>query len=536
MSVDRLKEFFKRPNTIAFFAGVILTLAFAPIHFFLAVPIAFSIFYFLLESETQKQSKTFWQREVFLLGFFFGFGHFVSGIYWICISLLIDVKQFGWLVPFALTIIPAILAAYFAAVALFYKYFVKRFGFNLYYEKILLFAVLFVFGEIARSNFLSGFSWNLLGYTWMFDLHFAQLGSVFGTYGLSFFAVLVGLMPIIFWKRKPVFSDKIFAAFVVFFLIANFVFGIFYIDNKKLTILPDTVIRLVQANVKQEIKWVNSQKRENLLKHIYMSNAKNFDKVKVVIWSETSVPYVVNNDEALLEYLRQAVPDNGILITGGLRMEAPETQTQKFPQVWNSVFVLGKSGVTQSYDKHHLVPFGEFVPFYHFLSFMYLDEAIDSITGGGQGFAQGDGAKTLLTENFSFSPLICYEVIFSSEVANRKKLPELFINLTNDAWFGNSSGPYQHFDMARMRAIEYGIPLIRVAGSGISALVDPFGRVIAKIPLNQEGVMDVDLIKNNETSLYAIYGYVPLSILLFITLLILIVSPRRHAHKKNHSH
>jgi len=529
MSVTELKEFFRRPNVIAFLSGAILTLAFAPIRFFLAVPIAFSIFYLLLEKEGQKQRENFW------LGFWFGYGHFLTGIYWIAASLLIDAKQFGWLVPFALTIIPSILALYFAAVALLYKYLAKRLGFKLYYEKILLFALIFVIGEISRSNFLSGFSWNLLGYSWMFDLHFAQLGSVFGTYGLSFFAVIVGLLPVLFWKRKAALSDKIFAAIVVCFLIGNFVFGIFYIDNNKITLLPDTRIRLVQANVKQEIKWVNAQKRENFLKHIYMSNAKNFDKVKVVIWSETSVPYVINDDEALLEYLRQAVPENGILITGGLRMEAGDVATKKFSKVWNSVFVLGKSGVTQYYDKHHLVPFGEFVPFYNFLSFLYLDEAIDSITGGGQGFARGEGAQTLLTENFSFSPLVCYEVIFSSEVADRKKLPDLFVNVTNDAWFGNSSGPYQHFDMARMRAIEYGIPLIRVAGSGISALVDPFGRVIAKIPLNQEGVLDVDLIKNKAPSIYALQGYLPLGILLFITLLILIVSPRRHANKKNHS-
>ncbi len=529
INIEALKKIFSKRSVIALCAGFLLTLAFAPINFFLALPISFSIFYFLLEQEGLTK------RKIFSLGFIFGFGHFFSGIYWIAASLLVDAAQFGWLVPFALTIIPSILAVYFGLVALSYKFLIAKFKINSAYQKILLFALLFVIAEILRSNLLSGFSWNLLGYTWMFESHFAQLGSVFGVYGLSFFAILVALLPTLFWKRKAEFADKIFAAFVLCFLFGNLIFGIFYIDDKKIVTFPDTKIRLVQSNVKQEIKWVNEQKRQNLFKHIFMSNAKNFDDIDVVIWAETSVPYVVNNDDALLEYLRQAIPNNGILITGGLHLE-PNEEKEKFPNVWNSVFVVSQKGITQNYDKHHLVPFGEYVPFYKFLSFLFLDEAIDSITGGGSGFSEGKGAQTLLADNFTFSPLICYEVIFSSEVVDHKNLPDIFINVTNDAWFGKTSGPYQHFDMARMRAIEYGIPLIRVAGTGISGLVDPYGRVVAKIGLNKEGVLDVNLIKNTRSTIYAKYGHWPLGILLFLTLLILIVSLQRsHESTKNNA-
>ncbi len=526
-----VKTFLQKKRVMAFLAGAFLSLAFAPIYFFLALPISFSIFYFLLEEERGKK------REVFWLGFFFGFGHFLCGIYWIAISLLIDAAQFGWLIPFALTIIPSALACYFGLLALSYKFLLKKFQINFAYQKLLVFSLLFVIAEVLRSNLFSGFPWNLLGYAWMFEPHFAQLGSVFGIYGLSFFAVLIGLSPTLFWKRKSSVGDKIFAAFLLCFFLVNFLFGYFYIDDKKIITDSDTKIRLIQANIKQEMKWADGQKRDNFLKHIYATNQKNIDDIDVVIWSETSVPYVINDDEALLEYMRQAVPNKGILITGGLRLKRNELEEKKFPDVWNSIFVVSNAGITQHYDKHHLVPFGEFVPLHRYLSFLYLSEAVDAITGGGKGFSEGEGPQTLMAESFTFSPLVCYEAIFSSEVVDKKHLPDIFVNLTNDAWFGNSSGPYQHFDMARMRAIEYGIPLIRVAGTGISALVDPFGRVVAKLGLNEEGMIDMKLIKNSQTTIYATYGQLPFLILFFLTLVILIVSlQRRHAHKKNHTH
>ncbi len=533
--LEATKKFLQKKRVQAFLAGAFLASAFAPINLFLAVPISFSVFYFLLEEEGVNK------REIFWLGFIFGFGHFLFGIYWIAISLLVDVKQFGWLIPFALTIIPSILAGYFAVLALVYKFLVEKFHINFAYQKVLLFSLLFVIAEILRSNLFSGFPWNLLGYTWMFEIHFAQLGSVFGIYGLSFFAVLIGLLPVLFWKKKSNQSnkigDKILAASLVCFLLINFLFGLFYIDSKKIITDDQTKIRLLQANVKQEIKWVESQKRDNFLKHVYATNQKNLDDVDVVIWSETSVPYVVNDDEALLEYMRQAVPNKGILITGGLRLKREDIGEKKFPDVWNSIFVVSNEGVTQHYDKHHLVPFGEFVPLHKFLSFLFLDEAIDSITGGGKGFSEGDGPQTLIAESFTFGPLICYEAIFSGEVIDKKHLPDIFVNLTNDAWFGNSSGPYQHFNMARMRAIEYGIPLIRVAGTGISALVDPFGRVVARLNLNEEGMIDVRLIRNSRSTIYTIYGQIPFLILFSLTLVILIVSlQRRHATKKNYSY
>ncbi len=524
--MKKIKNLFTKKNLTALCAGGLLSLAFAPFHLFIIIPISFSVFYFLLEKESDR-------KEIFWLGFFFGYGHFLVGIYWISISLLVDAAHFAWLIPFALTIIPSILALYLALFAVVYKFLVAKFSFTKIHQKILIFAISWLIFEVLRSNLLSGFPWNLLGYAWMFDVNFAQLASVFGVYGLSFFAVLVGLLPILFWQKKLPLGDKIFSAILLIFLFTNLLFGYHNIDDKKIIHDSKSKLRLVQANIKQEMKWDEQEKMKNFFKHIEMSQAKESSNVKATIWGETSVPYVIDDNPQLLSYLLDAVPSNGVLITGGLRLQRDEKNNSA--DVWNSIFVLNKNGVSTSYDKHHLVPFGEFVPLHRFLAFLFLDEVVDKITGGGKGFSEGEGAKTLATEDFSFSPLVCYEVIFSRETVSKNHRPDIFVNLTNDAWFGDSSGPYQHFDMARMRAIEYGIPLVRVAGSGISALVDPFGRIVSQIPLNQAAVIDVELIKSNDTTIYATYGHIPLIILVLLAVLFLSISPhKKHASRQNH--
>lgn len=504
----------KKNNLFAFLAGSVGALAFAPFHFFFAIIFSLTFFFFLLAEAKQKKAA-FWR------GFYFGFGHFLCGIYWIAISLLVDAKQFAWLIPFALTLIPAALALYLALFALSYYFFCEKFFLQKTYQKILLFSLLWIFFEALRATFFSGFPWNLLGYVWMFNQEFLQTASIFGVYGLSFLAVFVALSPTLFFekfrRKKPAFGDKIFAAFLLLLLISAFVFGFKNIADGKNEARLKARARLIQANVKQELKWDPKTRYENFLKHIALTNSKNLDDIDLVIWSETSVPYVVDENPELLSKLALAVPPQGFLITGALRMES-ENFSQKF---WNSVFILDKNGVVKSYDKQHLVPFGEYVPLQKFLPF------IDKITGGGEGFASGDGAKTLDLGRFLVGPLICYEAIFSSEVLDEKAAPDFFVNLTNDAWFGKSSGPYQHFDMARMRAVEYGIPLIRVAGSGVSALFDSVGGVVAKTQLHEEVVMDVDLSVNSSPTLYRLYGRKPLLLVVLLLSLVLVFSAGR---------
>jgi len=523
--LKKLKPITSHNYFLAFLAGSFMALSFAPFYIFIAPAISLSVFYFLLEKNYTKK------REIFYLGFAFGYGHFLFTIYWISISLLVDAASFAWLIPFALTLIPGALAAYFGLFALGYKLLLKRFAFKETYQKIIIFALCFFVMEFLRSNLFSGFPWALLGYVWMFNLKFAQIGSIFGIYGLSIFAVLCSLIPVIFYKKTSSFSDKIFTIILSLFLIGNFLFGNFYIDDKKLIKQDDIKIRLVQANVAQELKWNGEERFRNFIKHIAMTNSQNPAGLKAVIWSESSIPYVLNESPQLMQYIEAGVPENGVIISGALRMK--ENNKPNEIDVYNSVFVLNKTGINNYYDKHHLVPFGEYVPLHQLLSFLFLGKIVDGITGGGKGFSSGEKAQTLALEDFSFSPLVCYEAIFSNEVIDKNNLPDVFINLTNDAWFGNSSGPFQHFDMARMRAIEYGIPLIRVANNGITAFIDPFGKIIKSLPRNQMAIADITLIKNSESTIYTSFGSLPTALLILILLVIILIKMPTKNQKQN---
>lgn len=519
----------KKKFLILFCAGALSNLAFAPFHFFLALLIALPLFYFFC-----NQSQTL--KENFYLGWFYGFGYFVAGIYWIAISLLIDAASFAWLIPFAIILIPGVLALYFGLLAVSYHWMLRKFPDPKNYEKIVIFALCWTFCEILRAFLFTGFPWNLLGYSWMFSRPLIQIASIFGVWGLSFFAVIFSLLPLLFFKIErgkivkniPDFADKIFTTSALLLLFSGMIFGLCRIDDAKILNEKNIKLRLVQGNIKQEMKWDVSEKYRNFLKHIQMTNVQQSNDVAAVIWSETSVPYAIEAQD-LINQLKLAVPQNmgdgGMLITGGLRLKY--SANQDIENVWNSVFAVGNQGVIAHYDKHHLVPFGEYMPLQKYLPF------VQKITDGAIGFSAGTGPKTIHGKFFSFSPLLCYEVIFPDKIIDRNDRPDLLVNLTNDAWFGNSSGPYQHFDMAAMRAVEYGIPLARVANTGITAFFDPFGRVKNKINLNQEGIIDVDLVKNLEPTIYAKYYFLPLFLL--ISSFVIFFITRRNVTRQNHT-
>ncbi len=569
----------------AFIAGALCDLSFAPFHLFLAAIISISGFFILINQPDIIPQKSF------KIGWFYGFGYFFAGIYWIAISLLVEAAKFAWLIPFALILIPGFLAGYFALIGFFYQKIISKFQLN-QSQKIIIFSLLWLISELLRSYLFSGFAWNLIGYSWLFSDRLSQLSAIFGIYGLSLFAVLVCLTPTIiinsgqsplslqegvrvrgkYWfvrskflpsslysrlssplsylssprrrgsgfsltwftqswisafagiikrvvgmtKRTPG-SSIFYIIFITIFLIISFLYGHFRINKLSADLSaindPNTPkIRIIQANIKQDSKWDQFLILQNLKKHIELSNSKSTKNIAAIIWSETSMPYILNDNLSLISYLQSTViKDNTVLISGALRAKFDQG---KMTKIWNSIYVIDHQGISNFYDKNHLVPFGEYVPFSEFFSL------VTKINIGNIDFSSGNKSKIIKTKYFSFAPLICYEIIFSTSLyeITKNQNPDLIINLTNDAWFGSSSGPYQHFDMARMRAIEYGMPLIRVANTGISGAFDALGRVIAKIELNQGGVVDIDIPKKlNGSTIYASYGFKPL-ILLMISL------------------
>ena len=515
---------------LAICSGAFCALAFSPFHFFLAAIISISVFYFLVE---KKSSSV---KQAAITGFCYGFGYFLAGVYWISISLLVDAEKFAWLIPFALTLIPSVLALYFSALAASYKKLNHKFHFTQNYQKILVFAILWLVFEVLRSILFTGFPWNLIGYTLMFDDVTIQAASIFGIYGLSFFVTLFCLTPILLLKpfnhnKISARNDKIFAIILLIMFVGNFIFGYYRLQNTKIAEQGQIKLRLVQGNIKQDLKWNPGQKYRNFIKHVELTNAADKENIAAVIWSETAVPYAIDDNADLLRELQKAVPQNGVLITGALRVEyedAPQQAMQPSAErsriiknVWNSVFTLNKNGVANHYDKHHLVPFGEYIPFAKYLPF------IEKITGGAEGFGEGDGPQTLVASGFTFSPLICYEVIFADKIINKKNRPDLLVNVTNDAWFGVSSGPFQHFDMSKMRAVEYGIPLARVANTGISAFIDPLGRIKDSLDLNQEGFVDVNLVNKLDETIFSRFNYLPLLVVVLAITGFLLTSVRK---------
>lgn len=282
--------------------------------------------------------------------------------------------------------------------------------------------------------------------------------------------------------------------------------------------MPGVRLRLVQANIDQRMKWEEAERANTLRKYLALSTQPGPMPVTHVVWPETALPYFLSSDPELLRILSRIVPPGGLLLTGAVRAE-PGNGSYR---VWNSIHAIDDGGqVVATYDKVHLVPFGEYVPLRNVLP-------LDKITPGASDFTAGPGPRTLVLPGLPpVSPSICYEAIFPDAlVAPTEPRVQWLLNVTNDAWFGQSAGPHQHFASARLRAIEQGVPLVRAANTGISAVVDPYGRVLAHLALGSEGVLDSPLPLALPPTPYARLGDLALLIMLAIAFGLILLGRR----------
>jgi len=285
-------------------------------------------------------------------------------------------------------------------------------------------------------------------------------------------------------------------------------------------------LRLVQGNVPQRDKWRQEMRNYWFNHHLDLSS-QNADGVTDVIWPESASPYPLDQVPEARAMIAQVVPPGGLLLTGGERFDFSLDP----PKAWNSLLVVDDAGTLRArYDKHDLVPFGEFMPLRDLLGRLGLS----SLARGGMDFQAGPGRTTIALPGLpSFSPLICYEAIFPGRVYAPGDRPEWLLNVTNDGWFGRSSGPYQHLAMARMRAIEEGLPMVRAANTGISVVVDPWGRVQARLGLGETGVLDAALPKPLAATVFARARWWPVILAGVACLLIMLVmegrARRRHS-------
>jgi apolipoprotein N-acyltransferase len=486
MKLSRLKY-----SLLCLCAGAIMVLALPPFNIWPLMFAGFSLFYAMLAGTKSR-------RAAFAGGWLFGFGYFAPGLWWIANALLVDGNEFRWVWPLAISGLPALLGFFPALASLA----CVRFDNGKKMAGFLCFLAAFAFSEWLRGHIFTGFPWNLYGYAWSGWLEMAQVVSVGGPYFLTllthFWSALPGFLFI--WDAPR--SKKIFLLCVgLASLAANGIYGCLRLSHYATAFDQTVAIRPVQANISQADKWNPHKVAENLNKRLALTpdnDQQKFDvPLTLVIWPETAMEDNVLANENARALIRAALAEykNKVyLITGLLHYKpGPDGKMQYF----NSLVVLDRDLNERAlYSKSHLVPFGEYIPFQNILP---LKPFVSF-----EGFTSGGGVTSLSLDAMPvFSPLICYEVVFPGAVIARSR-PALMINVTNDAWYGDSPGPRQHFAMTRFRAIEEGIPMVRAAETGISGVIDPLGRVIWQAPLNTKDARNIALPRPlAEPTLYA---------------------------------
>lgn len=480
----------------ALLLGATAALALPPIYIVPALIVAFTGFVWLLRGTAS------W-RGAAGAGFLFGLGYFTAGLYWVANALLTRPEEFGWFAPFAVIGLAAILAPFFAVPAVVTRVLARRPG----AAEVVLFAGAWTVAEWLRSWVLTGFPWNLIGSVWGFSPVTLQTASVLGIYGLSLLTVLAAAMPAALslparsgrrdW-RALVIAGLLLAAVPAYGAIR---LGL----AEPVGTVAGVQLRLIQPNIAQSIKWRRDLLDQHLLAQTALGSAPAATPPTDIIWSEVAAPLFIAEDPARAALIAENTPVGGLTLLGTLRRSG----TGEDFKLWNSMIAMDHKGrIVGAYDKSHLVPFGEYMPFHDLLG-------LANFTMGIADFSAGPGITTLRLPGLPpVSPLICYEAIFPAAVADEYDRPAWLLNLTNDGWYGQSAGPYQHLVAAQTRAVEEGLPLVRVANTGISAIIDPYGRILHELGLGLRGVVDGPLPQALAApTLYARFGNVPVLLL-----------------------
>lgn len=461
-------------------------------------------------------------------GWWFGFGYFVAGLYWIGEAFLVEADKFAWLLPFAVTALPAGLALFWGAAAG-----VARKFWSAGPERVLVLAIALSSAEWLRGHILTGFPWNVLGYALTYPLVLMQSAGLMGIYALTFLAALILPLPGVVLAdvgERPSPRDW-WRALMLPVLVLGLLtaYGAWRLSAPPVADVPGVKLRLVQPSVPQSEKWKPERQREYFDDHLTLS-AQNEQRqrddlagITHLIWAEAAMPFLPLNSPEAMNAIADLLPEGTQLITGALRLEQPSAgaiagSAASRRRAFNSLIVFSGGGFpVHVYDKVHLVPFGEYLPFQETMEWLGFEQ----LTRMRGGFSSGQPPRDpiAIAGLPPFRALVCYEVLFPGEVIGASQRPALFINLTNDGWFGDTTGPHQHFHQARVRAVEQGLPLVRVANNGISAVVDADGRTLKSISLNRRGMIDSTLPGFRPPPAYARLGDLGFALMLVASLL-----------------
>ena len=476
---------------LALAAGAVSALSFAPLNLWVFWFVAMPVLAWVVDSV--RSGRAF---AAFGVGWAFGFGQFLVGMHWIGYPFVVDTDRHAWMLPFVIPLFPAGLAIFWGLAILF-----ARLTPLAGPGRVLWLAVLLALMEWLRGHVLTGLPWNLPGYVWTGSDLMVQTVAIYGVYGLSLLTLAAALAPavLVHADGSRLERGRLFALSGAAVVAGLFAFGLWRLPEGPVPVSDTVRLRLVQPNVPQHEKWKPEFTIRNWERLVRLTAEPELPDQAVVIWPEAAPPFMMLSTEGALEAIAALLPDGAVLLTGTQRVERGEPN-----RYFNSMVVIDGHGQVQAtYDKSHLVPFGEYLPLFGFLQPL----GITQLTGMHGGFSQGEGVRTLRVRGVpDFGVLICYEIIFPAAVVQRDARPQWLVNMTDDSWFGPWAGPLQHLDIARVRAVEEGLPVARAANTGISAIIDPYGRITASLGLGQVGVVDAPLPGPIEPTLYAFAG------------------------------
>lgn len=508
-------------------AGAVAGLAVPPLFVVPALFVAFPIWVWCLDGAERKTGLRLLFGPAFSIGFAFGWGYFTIAFHWLGAAFFVDGGVMIALMPFAILALAAIIA-FFWGVASALAHLLWSHG----PWRILTLATFVTIAEWARGHVLTGFPFDLLGYALTPNDEMMQITSVIGIYGLTFVAALLAMTPALIWPadNRPL-SRRLLPLFLAIGVIAAQL-GYGYNRLAGITATPrqDVSMRLVQPMVYEHADWGNADPVALIDRLIMLSDMRmtpqdqGLADVTHLVWPESSLPFFLSTYPEALARIARMLPDGAMLLAGAPRQQYEPGDTQSAGPPYNSLLAIDSNGeVIASYDKSHLVPFGEFLPFQDF----FARFGIKQFVPGADGWGHGDARRRLmaLANTPKFLALICYEILFSGDLGDTAGA-QYILNITNDAWFDGSIGPAQHAHHARVRAVEEGMSLIRAANSGLTFATDPLGRITAQLAPMQMAALDVRPDQRLASTVFARVRYWPLLIVLGAGLLVSVAVSR----------
>lgn len=500
-----------RRLVVAFLAGAVATFALAPFNVPLAGFLAFPVLVWLIDGAAPEPGSGALRRgaPAFLVGWTFGFGYFVAGLWWLGAAILVDAEAFLWALPFAVLGLPAVLAIYYGLAAV-----LARALWSDGAGRILALAASLALAETLRATLFTGFAWNEIGMMAAPVPSMMQSLALVGLHALTLAAIVVFCAPAAFtgsaaWRR-PVLGLALFLA------IAHLGYGAYRLAEPVPERTETVALRIVQPNVLQAQKWEPAEAERIFAELLALSTAPAATlegTPTVVVWPETAFPFLLTQRPDAVLRLAETFRPGETLLAGATRMEDGGDGNRRF---YNSVLLIDETGtIVSARDKVHLVPFGEYLPFQEQLESL----GIEQLTQLPGGFSAGSDRSPIdLGGRIRALALICYEVIFQDGIdpdASPER-PELILNVTNDAWYGRTPGPYQHLAHARATAVTFGLPLVRAANSGVSFVSDAHGRERASLPLATQGTIETVFPAAGAATPFSRHGNLPFAVLLVL--------------------